>query len=124
MKDVMSADSDAVDPELSLQEFVHEHLLRTGRRFFLVIQDGQLLGAITPNEVRTVESRAWPFTPVRSVMRSADKIHSVSPDIPAMEALETMGAKTSISCRSCRTAELTVLCPVLMCCRYCGHVRS
>jgi len=91
VKDVMSADSYAVDPELSLQEFVHEHLLRTGRRFFLVIQDGQLLGAITPNEVRTVESRAWPFTAVRSVMRSADKIHSVSPDIPAMEALETMG---------------------------------
>ena len=44
-----------------------------------------------PQRSTHVESRAWPFTPVRSVMRSADKIHSVSPDIPAMEALETMG---------------------------------
>jgi Zn-dependent proteases len=91
VKDVMSTDSYAVDPGLSLQEFVHEHLLRTGQRFFLVIQDGHLLGAITPNEVRTVEPQAWPFTSVRSVMRSAAKIHSVSLDIPAMEALETMG---------------------------------
>jgi Zn-dependent protease/CBS domain-containing protein len=91
VKDVMSTDSYAVDPEVSLQEFVHEHLLPTGRRFFLVIQDGRLLGVITPNEVRAVEPRAWPFTPVRNVMRSADKVHFVSPDMPAAEALETMG---------------------------------
>jgi CBS domain-containing protein len=87
----MSTDSYTVDLELSLQGFVHEHLLRTGRRFFLVIQDGHLLGVITPNEVRTVESRAWPFTPVRAVMLSADKIHFVSRDMPATEALEIMG---------------------------------
>jgi Zn-dependent protease/CBS domain-containing protein len=90
VKDVMSTDSYAVAPGLSLQEFVHEHLLRTGQRFFLVIQDGHLLGAITPNEVRTVEPQAWPFTSVSSVMRSAEKIHSVSLGVPAMEALETM----------------------------------
>ena len=91
VKDVMSTDSYSVDPELSLQEFVHEHLLRTGRRSFLVVEDGHLFGVITPNEVRTVEPRGWPFTPVRSVMRSADKVHSVSRDMPAMEALETIG---------------------------------
>jgi Zn-dependent protease/predicted transcriptional regulator len=91
VKDVMSTDSYTVDPELSVQEFVDEHLLRTGRRCFLVVQDGHLLGLITPNEVRTVEQRAWPFTPVRTVMRSADKVHFVSRDMPAMEALEIMG---------------------------------
>lgn len=86
-----STDSYTVDPELSLQDFVNKHLLRTGRRFFLVVQDGPLLGLITPNEVRTVEQRAWPFTPVRSVMRAADKVHFVSRDMPAMEASEAMG---------------------------------
>jgi Zn-dependent protease/predicted transcriptional regulator len=91
VKDVMSTDSYEVDPELSLQDFVHDHVLRAGRRFFLVIQDGHLLGIITPNEVRTVEPRAWPFTPIRTVMRSADKVHFVSRDMPAMEALEIMG---------------------------------
>jgi Zn-dependent protease len=91
VKDVMSTDHYTVDPELSLQEFVHEQLLRTGRRCFLVVKEGRLLGLITPNEVRAVESQAWPRTLVRNVMRSADKIHSVSRDMPAMEALETMG---------------------------------
>ena len=58
---------------------------------FLVVQDGRLLGLVTPNEVRAVEPQAWPHTAVRNVMRSADKVHFVSRDMPAMEALETMG---------------------------------
>lgn len=91
VKDVMSTDCHTVDPEVSVQEFVHDQLLRTGQRCFLVVQDGRLLGLITPNEVRAVEPQAWPYTTVRNVMRSADKIHFVSRDMPAMEALETMG---------------------------------
>ena len=91
VKDVMSMDCLTVSPAMSVQEFVHEQLLRTGGRCFLVVQDGRLLGLVTPNEVRTVEPQAWPCTSVRDVMRSADKVHCVSPDMPAMEALETMG---------------------------------
>lgn len=90
VKDVMSTDCSLIDPEESLQQFVHDKLLPTGRRCFLVVQNEELLGLITPNEVRAVEPRAWPFTPVRKVMRPADKIHFVSPEMPAMEALETM----------------------------------
>ncbi|MGD0466980.1 MAG: site-2 protease family protein [Terriglobales bacterium] len=93
VKDVMSTDCYTVDPEVSVQEFVHKQLLPTGRRCFLVVRDGRLLGLITPNEVRMVEPRAWPFTAVRMVMRSADEVHFVSPDMPAMDALETMGRK-------------------------------
>jgi Zn-dependent protease/predicted transcriptional regulator len=91
VKDVMSTDCNTVDPNTSLQDFVHEQLLRTGRRCFLVVQDSRLLGLITPNEVRDVEPQAWPYTSVRDAMRTADKIHFLSRDMPAMEALETMG---------------------------------
>jgi Zn-dependent protease/predicted transcriptional regulator len=91
VKDVMSTDCPTVDPEMSLEEFAHEQVLRTGRRCFLVVHDGRLLGLITPSEVRSVEPQAWPYTTVRKAMRTADKIHFVSPDMPAMDALETMG---------------------------------
>jgi Zn-dependent protease len=91
VKDVMTTDSYTVDPDLTVQAFVNEHLLPSGRRCFLVMQDGRLIGLITPNEVRAIEPRAWPFTAVRSIMRSADKVHFISRDMPAMEALEIMG---------------------------------
>jgi len=91
VKDVMSVDCPTVDPNISLQAFVHERLLPSGRRCFLVMQDSRLLGLITPNEVRAVEPAAWPSTSVRTAMRPADKIHFVSRELSAMEALETMG---------------------------------
>jgi Zn-dependent protease len=91
VKDVMSSDCNAVNPNISLQDFVHEHLLRSGRRCFLVIQDARLLGLITPNEVRAIEPMEWPSTTVRTAMQPADKIHLVTRDMPATEALDIMG---------------------------------
>jgi Zn-dependent protease len=91
VRDVMSTDCNTVDPNISLQEFVHQQLLRSGRRCYLVVQDSRLIGMVTPSEVRQVEPDAWPSTPVRSVMRPAEKIHFVSGEMSAREALETMG---------------------------------
>lgn len=90
VKQVMSADYRSVDPDTSLQDFVHKQLLPTGRRCFLVIDDSRLLGLITPNEIRAVEPQTWPYTRVREVMRSGYRIHVVPPEMPATEALETM----------------------------------
>jgi len=91
VKDVMSTDYKTVDPSASLQEFVQQQLLPTGRRCFLVVRDSRPLGLITPSEVRAVEPQAWPYTSVQAVMRPAHKVHFVSSDMPAMEALEIMG---------------------------------
>jgi Zn-dependent protease/CBS domain-containing protein len=91
VRDLMSKECGTVSPALSLQEFVHEYLLKTGQRCFVVVQDGRLLGMITPKEVREVPPDAWPQTSVNGAMRRADKIHFVSPDMPAKEALEIMG---------------------------------
>ena len=91
VRDVMSADYQTVDPETSLEVFVHDQLLRSGRRCFLVMKDGRLIGLITPKEIRDIDPNSWPSRRVGDVMRPADKIHFMSPDLPAVEALETMG---------------------------------
>jgi Zn-dependent protease/predicted transcriptional regulator len=90
VRDLMSTKFDTVGPDKSLHEFVHDQLLRTGQRCFLVARNGQLLGLITPQEVRQLEPQVWPSARVGDVMRPLSKVHSVSPDVPAMEALETM----------------------------------
>ncbi|MGA7292704.1 MAG: site-2 protease family protein [Terriglobales bacterium] len=91
VKDLMSTDYGTVGPNMSLQEFVNEQLMRTGQRCFLVKENGQMLGLITSNEIRKVDPKSWPFTRVGDVMRENNEIHFVSPDMPALEALETMG---------------------------------
>ena len=93
VKDLMSPSYETVSPNVSLQEFVQQRLMRTGRRCYLVMENSQLLGMITANEIRGVDSRGWAFKTVGDVMRPADDIHFVSPDMTALEALEIMGRK-------------------------------
>ena len=88
--DVMSRDYSTVDGYLNLQTFVEEHLVRTGRRCFVVTLNGHPEGMITPNEITEVPRARWPYTTVADVMRPLDQVRTVGPDTPVTEALEVM----------------------------------
>jgi CBS domain-containing protein len=90
VSDLMDRDCATVESSLSLEDFVHEYLLRTGRRCFIVVQNGQLAGLITPKEVKTVDREGWAQTSVQSVMRPVAQLRMVTPETPAVEALELM----------------------------------
>jgi len=91
VNDVMDRDCTTVDGNLNVQNFVEEHLLRTGRRCFVVVQNGQIAGLVTPHEIKGVERQRWPYTTLYDIMRPLDQVHTVTPTTPVMEALETMG---------------------------------
>lgn len=88
--DVMSRDYTTVDANSNLQTFVDEHLMRTGRRFFVVTLNGRPEGIITPGEVVSIPRPRWPYTTVADVMRHLDQAHTVTPYTPITEALELM----------------------------------
>jgi Zn-dependent protease/predicted transcriptional regulator len=91
VSDVMTHDCVAVDGNLNVQNFVEDHLLRSGRRCFVVEQNGEMTGLVTPHEIKNLEKARWPFTTLYDVMRPLDQVHTVTPSTPVMEALETMG---------------------------------
>jgi Zn-dependent protease len=88
--DIMERDCATVEGHLSPEDFVHEYLLKTGRRCFAVVHDGRLLGLITPNEVKNVERGLWAQTSVQGAMRPLAQLRTVAPDTPAIKALEIM----------------------------------
>ena len=87
----MALDCPVVDGRSTLQTFVDEYLLRTGRRCFLIVENGVVVGLITPHEVKAVERARWPYTTVADVMTPIDRLRTVRPDIPVTEALESIG---------------------------------
>ena len=87
---VMSQDCQAVEAHISLQDFVDHFLLRTGRRCFLVVDNQKPLGLITPAEVRQVPRDDWSVTSVQAAMKPLERIHSVTPETPVMNAMEVM----------------------------------
>jgi Zn-dependent protease len=91
--DVMSRDYLAVDAYSNLQTFAEEHLMRTGRRFFVVTLNGRPEGIITPAEIAAVPRVRWPYTTVADVMQPLDRVRTVRAGTPIADALELMGSQ-------------------------------
>ena len=88
----MTHDCVAVDGNLNVQTFVEEHLLRSGRRCFVVEQNGEMIDLVTPHKrSKDLERQRWPYTTLYDIMRPLNQVHTVTPSTPVMEALETMG---------------------------------
>jgi Zn-dependent protease/predicted transcriptional regulator len=91
VQDVMALDCPVVDANSNIQTFVDEHLLRSGRRCFVVEEQGRIVGLITPHEVKGIDRALWPITTVDKAMRPLNRLHAVAPDTPITEALAVMG---------------------------------
>jgi Zn-dependent protease/predicted transcriptional regulator len=89
--DVMTRQFPVVDGNSNLETFVHDHLLPSGHRCFVVLEQGRPAGIITPHEVKTIARARWPYTTVSDVMRSLESLSTVGPERPVTEALELMG---------------------------------
>jgi len=87
---VMTRDCPVVDGWLNVQNFVEQELLRTAQRCFVVMEKGEIVGLITPHEIKEVDRGKWPFTTLTDIMRPIDEVHSVAPETPLKNALESM----------------------------------
>jgi Zn-dependent protease/CBS domain-containing protein len=89
--DLMARDCPLVDARTNLREFVEDHVIRTGRRVFLVVEDGaSVLGLVTPEDIKAVPHRRWPFMTVDHVMHPVETLRSVAATAPVSEALQVM----------------------------------
>lgn len=90
VRDVMATDCARVVPSEPVGEVVQE-LLRSGRRCFIVVDDGRVAGLLTPAEMRSVSRDEWMTTPARAAMRPIDRVHQIAADAPVTDALEILG---------------------------------
>jgi len=87
---LMARDCVTVDRRLSLQAFIDMYLFRNSQRCFAVEDHGELVGIITPRDVRAVRRDLWDKTSVGDTMLPIAEAHTVAPDTPALEALKLM----------------------------------
>lgn len=82
-----------VQPAISVNELVHEHVMQTDEHAFPVIQDGRLVGVVTLQDIRGISRDAWGTTTVREIMTPADQVEVVSATEDAQSAFTKLTSR-------------------------------
>jgi Zn-dependent protease len=76
--------------DTTLQCLAEDHILGTGRRFFIVETAGVVAGIMTLDKVREIPRPEWPRTMVSQAMIPAEKMDWIAPDAELWDALQKM----------------------------------
>jgi Zn-dependent protease len=86
----MTLAPDTVSSDLTLADFVENHLYKFGHDMFPILTAGKPVGTIGLGEVRLIPPDAWPKTLTGNVMTPLTPLRIISADEPAMNALIQM----------------------------------
>lgn len=86
----MHAQLTAVGPSLTIAELVERYALTHYQSDYPVVENGQLIGVISLQAVLGLDRAKWPWLHVATVMTPLSADNCVTPDTPAIEALDTL----------------------------------
>ncbi|MFN6537870.1 MAG: site-2 protease family protein [Nostoc sp. EkiNYC01] len=91
-EDAVTANSPIVSANLTLREFADERVVsgQNWHRFLVTDDDGQLVGAIATDNLRTIPTALWPETQVKQVMRPITESTTVQSDQPLLEVMQLL----------------------------------
>ncbi|MEH2256409.1 site-2 protease family protein [Nostoc sp.] len=91
-EDAVTHDSPIVSANLTLREFADERVIsgQNWHRFLVTDDDGQLVGAITVDNLRTIPTALWSETQVKEVMRPITESTTVQSDQPLLEVMQLL----------------------------------
>lgn len=90
---VMRTQLERVPPELSIEDFVREHLMATDQRAFPVESDGRLRGLVCFEDVRKVPQSDWPTTAVERIMTPTAALSTLPPEAAAGRVLKELARR-------------------------------
>jgi Zn-dependent protease/CBS domain-containing protein len=89
-RDMMTPEPVTVSPDLSVQEFVEEHVFRGRHQSYPVVADGEALGLITLERVKRVPREEWPNRTVGDAMVAVANGLVVPPEEEMVSVLEKL----------------------------------
>lgn len=88
-EDAVTPNSPIVSGDLSLREFVNEYIIGKAEwpKFLVTDENGQLLGAIAVDDMKTIPTSNWPTIQVRELMQPVDLSTIVQSDQSLLEVI-------------------------------------
>ncbi len=88
--DIMSRECPLITQQLNLEQLVRDCILGTAQRYFVVADEGRLLGVVTMGNIKQVPKDRWNSTRVGDIMTPASELKIAQPQQPAAVLLEQM----------------------------------
>ncbi len=90
--DAITPDSPIVKANLSLREFADEQIFsgQNYRRFLVTDDNGQLVGAVSVDNIRSIPTALWSETLIREVMRPIEVSNTVQSDRPLLDVVQLL----------------------------------
>lgn len=90
-RDVLAHESPLINRQLSLSRLVHDYMLVSGHRYFLVVsRRAKLSGVVSASEVKKVRRKRWRSTRVGDIMTPASELRTAQVEQPAASLFEQM----------------------------------
>jgi Zn-dependent protease/predicted transcriptional regulator len=90
VRDVMSAEVQAVPAELTIREFVDAFVFRGRHESFPVLDDGRPVGTVGFRQIDRVPRKDWDHRTVEATMTPLDEASLVTPETGMIEAMEKL----------------------------------
>jgi Zn-dependent protease len=84
---MMRTDPPTVSPSTGVDQLVKEHIMGGDDHSFPVLDEGQVVGMVTLQDVRSLPEEEWKSTTVREIMTPHDVCTVLEPDEDASEAM-------------------------------------
>jgi predicted transcriptional regulator len=94
VRDLMTPQPETVPPDLSLQRFVDDHILRERFQAYPVARNGQPVGLIALEQVKPVPREQWATLTVQDVMAPLDRVAVVTPNDTMTDVLQKLAGST------------------------------
>jgi Zn-dependent protease len=89
-RDIMRADAPHIPADMSVRQWINDHVLAHGERAFLVQRGEEVVGLVSLSDARKIAAEHWPDTPLSAIMTPRERLHAVSPETGLAEILGTM----------------------------------
>jgi CBS domain-containing protein len=89
-REAMSPDPETVGPDLTVDELIHDYVLRRPYNAFPVVQDGVIVGMVTLNGLQDVPRERWKDLVAAEVMTPMAELVLVEPETPMVQVLDRM----------------------------------
>ena len=92
-RNIMNINFPVTSGDTTIEQLVHQSMLSTGNKWFIVATDNRLQGLISLRNIKKVPNIKWNTTTVKEVMVPDSSLLTVHPDDDAVHILENMEEK-------------------------------